>query len=142
MRYLSIGQQKVLFLLAVFILALIFYKFYYRPSSPAEEVYKEVVIEVLGEVRKPGIYIFKHPPDMKEAIVRAGGLIEHPSLGHSSSSEILVTGTQLLVSRESSEEIKIKLGRMEAKKLLAFSIPLDLNRVTVEDLCLIPGIGE
>jgi competence protein ComEA len=31
---------------------------------------------------------------------------------------------------------------MEAHKLLVFSIPLDLNRVTVEDLCLISGIGE
>jgi competence protein ComEA len=31
---------------------------------------------------------------------------------------------------------------MEPKKLLVFSIPLDLNRVTAEDLCLIPGIGE
>jgi competence protein ComEA len=31
---------------------------------------------------------------------------------------------------------------MEARKLLVFSIPLDLNRVSVEDLCLIPGIGE
>jgi competence protein ComEA len=40
------------------------------------------------------------------------------------------------------EEIKIKLGRMEARKLLVFSIPLDLNRVSAEDLSLIPGIGE
>ena len=31
---------------------------------------------------------------------------------------------------------------MEANKLLVFSIPLDLNRASVEDLCLIPGIGE
>ncbi len=31
---------------------------------------------------------------------------------------------------------------MEANKLLVFSIPLDLNRVSAEDLCLIPGIGE
>jgi competence protein ComEA len=31
---------------------------------------------------------------------------------------------------------------MEARKLLVFSIPLDLNRVSAEDLCLIPGIGE
>jgi competence ComEA-like helix-hairpin-helix protein len=38
--------------------------------------------------------------------------------------------------------IKIKIGRMEARKLLVFSIPLDLNRITVEDFCLIPGIGE
>jgi competence protein ComEA len=31
---------------------------------------------------------------------------------------------------------------MEANKLLALCIPLDLNRVSAEDLCLIPGIGE
>jgi len=31
---------------------------------------------------------------------------------------------------------------MEARKLLIFSIPLDLNRVSAEDLALIPGIGE
>jgi competence protein ComEA len=30
---------------------------------------------------------------------------------------------------------------MAASKLLVFSIPLDLNHVSVEDLCLIPGIG-
>jgi competence protein ComEA len=30
---------------------------------------------------------------------------------------------------------------MAANKLLVFSIALDLNRVSMEDLCLIPGIG-
>jgi competence protein ComEA len=136
------GQQRVLFLLALLILALTYYKFYYRPPSSSEEVYKEVVIEVLGEVQKPGIYIFKNPPAMKEAIVRAGGLMENASLGQLSSSEILETGTQLELSRESSTEIRIKLSRMEARKLLAFSIPLDLNRASAKDFCLIPGIGE
>jgi competence protein ComEA len=36
----------------------------------------------------------------------------------------------------------VKSGRMEAKKLLVFSIPLDLNRASLEDLSLIPGIGD
>jgi len=40
------------------------------------------------------------------------------------------------------DEIKIRFGRMAANKLLVFSLPLDLNHVSVEDLCLIPGIGE
>jgi competence protein ComEA len=47
-----------------------------------------------------------------------------------------------MVAKESQGVIKVRLGRMEAKKLLVFSIPLDLNRVTAEDLSLIPGIGE
>ena len=35
-----------------------------------------------------------------------------------------------------------EIGRMAANKLLIFSIPIDLNRASFEDLCLIPGIGE
>jgi competence protein ComEA len=156
MKHFSLGQQRVLFFLALFILALIYYKFYYRPASPPEEVYKEVVIEVLGEVRNPGVYIFKAPPTLIEAVEKAGGLKDQGPFDHTSSAETLETGTQITISKEiqhppltkggdggiTQNVIKIKLGRMEANKLLALSIPLDLNRVSVEDLCLIPGIGE
>jgi len=169
MKYLSLGQQRVLFLLALFILALIYYKFYYRPALPSEEVYKEVVVEILGEVQEPGVYIFKNPPTLIEAVEKAGGLKENIPLDRGLSSEILETGVLINVIREPDvippypplakggeggilekrgsggiiqNVIKIKLSRMEANKLLALSIPLDLNRVSVEDLCLIPGIGE
>lgn len=142
MRYLSLGQQRVLFLLALLILALIYYKFYYRHASPPEEVYEEVVIELQGEVRNPGVYIFRAPPTLIEAIEKGGGLKESAHLEGAQASEVLETGTLLNVSKESPKEVRIALGRMEARKLLAFSIPLDLNRVSVEDLCLIPGIGE
>lgn len=143
MKYLSLGQQKILFVLALIILALLYFKFYYHPSSqPPEEVFKEVVVEVAGEVQKPGIYIFKNPPTLKEAIDKAGGLNEPVLFDTTTSSKVLETGTLLNVLKESREETKLKLGRMEARNLLVFSIPLDLNRVSVEDLCLIPGIGE
>jgi competence protein ComEA len=142
MRYFSVGQQSILFLLALLILALIYHKFYYRPASPPEEVYQEIVVEVLGEVKNPGIYIFKNPPTLIEAVEKAGGLKESVRFEGAQSSEVLKTGTLLNASKESPKEIKITLGRMEANKLLAFSIPLDLNRVSVEDLCLIPGIGQ
>ncbi len=142
MRYFSVGQHSILFLLALLILALIYYKFYYRPASPPEEVYQEIVVEVLGEVKKPGIYIFKDPPTLIEAVEKAGDLKESARFEGTQSSEVLETGTLVNVSKESPREVKITLGRMEANKLLAFSIPLDLNRVSVEDLCLIPGIGQ
>lgn len=142
MMHFSTGQQKVLFVLALLILALIYYKFYYRPASPPEETYKEVVVEILGEVRKPGIHIFKSPPALIEALQKAGGLKESARFEGAQSSEVLKTGTLLTVSKGSPKEIRITLGRMEPRKLLAFSIPLDLNRVSIEDLCLIPGIGE
>ena len=172
-RYFSLGQQKILIVLALFIFALLYLKFYFHRPLPPEETYKEVVVEILGEVQNPGVYIFKNPPTLKETIEKAGGLKENGLFDQVSSSEILETGTQITISKEIQHPpfsieprspppfskvgttrnrggsrgiiqnvIKIKLGRMEANKLLALSISLDLNRVSVEDLCLIPGIGE
>jgi competence protein ComEA len=97
---------------------------------------------------------------LRQAIERAGGLKEAAQFDITLSSTILETGTLLTVRRESSQippslplstgeqrgvkqdEIKIRIGRMAVNKLLVFSIPLDLNHVSVEDLCLIPGIGK
>jgi competence protein ComEA len=161
MRHFSLQQQWVLFFIALLILGTLYFKFYYQPfSPPSEEFTKEVVVEVAGEVQNPGIYLFQNPPTLKEVIEKAGGLKETAQFDTASFSEILETGTLLTVTKESSQipphppllkgghggikhdEIKIKIGRMAANKLLVFSIPLDLNRVSMEDLCLIPGIGE
>jgi competence protein ComEA len=136
------GQQKILFVLALLILALLYFKFYFHSSSLPEEMYKEVVVEIRGEVQKPGFYIFKTPPMLIEAVEKAGGFKESARFDEAQSAEVLETGTSLNVSKESPREVKIKLGRMDAPKLLAFSIPLDLNRVSMEDLCFVPGIGE
>jgi len=165
MKHFSLGQQRILFIFAILILAILYFRFYRHPlSPPEEEIYKEIVVEVLGEVRNPGIHLFQNPPTVREAIEKAGGLKEAALFDTDSFSEILETGTLLTIhpsplphgEREQGEgpllkegmkgikqeEIKIKLGRMEARKLLVFSIPLDLNRVSAEDLSLIPGIGE
>jgi len=142
-KYFSLDQQKILFVLALFILVILYFRFYYHPfRSPPEEYIREVVVEVLGEVRNPGTQIFHHSPTLKEAIEKAGGLKDAAFFDTDSSSETLETGTLVTITKESQNEIKVKLGRMEAHKLLVFFIPLDLNRVSVEDLRLIPGIGE
>ena len=177
MKYFSVGQQWILFALALLLLGSLYLNFYYQPQPiPSEASAKEIVVEVSGEVRQPGIYLFENSPTLREAIQMAGGLKEAAQFDTTSSSTILETGTLLTVTRESSrihhspplpspfppgerekregplpteqhqgmthEELKIRIGRMAANKLLVFSIPLDLNRVSLEDLCLIPGIGE
>ena len=142
LKFFSLRQQHILFVLALFILGILYFKFYYHPPLPSEEIFKEWVIEVVGEVRHPGIYIFKNPPTLKEAIEKAGGFREAAFPDMESSLEIPETGTLLTLVKESDTLIRVKRERMESKKLLVFSIPLDLNRVSVEDLCLIPGIGE
>ena len=161
MKYFSVSQQWVLSVVALFLLGSLAFKFlYYTPPTLSGEPVQEVVVEVLGEVRQPGIYLYQNPPNLREAIVRARGLKETAQFDTTLSSTILETGTLLTVTREPSQispplplskggqrgmkqdGIKIRIGRMAANKLLAFSLPLDLNHVSVEDLCLIPGIGE
>ncbi len=142
MRYLSLDQQRILFILALLILSLLYFKFYYHPSLSPEERFRECVIEVVGEVQRPGIHLFRNPPLLKEAIEKAGGLKKTALFDIRSSSETLETGTLLTVEEESPEKFNVKIERMEARNLLVFSIPLDLNRISVEDLCLVPGIGE
>jgi len=143
--------------IALLLLGIFTLKFYYQPSLPPSEGFvKEFVVEVSGEVLNPGIYLFQNPPTLREAIERAGGLKETALFDTPSLSKFLETGTLLIVGKESPQipplkggqggikhdEIKIRIGRMATNKLLVFSIPLDLNRVSLEDLCFIPGIGE
>jgi competence protein ComEA len=161
MKYFTVSQQWVLFFIVLLLLGILTFRFYYRPFFPSSEgPLEEVVVEVLGEVRHPGVYLFQNPPTLREAIERAGGLKEPVLFDTPSSSAILETGTLLTVMKESSqipphpplikgglggirqEELKIRIGRMAASKLLVFSIPLDLNQASAEDLCLIPGIGD
>jgi competence protein ComEA len=142
LRYFSIGQQRILLVLALLMLTFLYVRLYHKPSSSPEQIFKEFVVEVSGEVQQPGIYLFQKHPSLKETINRAGGFIEAVRSDDPVSSETLETGTLLFVQKTSDQQIKINIRRMEANKLLVFSIPLDLNRVSAEDLCLIPGIGE
>ena len=75
MKYFSVSQQWVLFVVALFLVGSLAFKHYYYPlSTPSGDPVKEVVVEVLGEVRQPGVYLYQNPPKLKEVIERAGGL--------------------------------------------------------------------
>jgi len=100
------------------------------------------VVEVLGEVRYPGIHLFRNSPTPGEVIERAGGPKKMAFSNGDFSSLPLETGTLVMVVNDNPGQIRVRLGRMEARKRLVFSIPLDLNQATLEDLCLISGVGE
>ena len=148
MKHFSFSQQWILFVLALLILGLLYFRFYHVPvPSPSEEMYREIVIEVVGEVRTRGIQLFREAPTLRFVLEKAGVFKEASLQEAGSLPELLETGTLVTVTKKTSpegshDEIRVTLGRMEAKKLIVFSIPLNLNRVSVEDLCLIPGIGE
>ena len=142
MKYLSLGQQMILLFLGLFLLITLSAKFYLPTLfTSTEEICHEVVVETSGEVCNPGIYLFENPPTLQHVIEEAGGLKEGVSIDLDGRSETLETGTLVTVLRESNELITVRVGSMDVKARLVFSIPIDLNRASSEDLCLIPGIG-
>ena len=141
LRFFPLPQQHILFIFVLLLLSLSYFRVDHT-FPPPEEKTSKVMVEVSGEVRSPGIYPFQQPPTLREALDKAGGIREMASFSLSSSAELLETGSLVTVARENPDEIKVKLERMEAIKLLVLSIPLDLNRASAGDLCLVPGIGE
>lgn len=143
MRHFPLGQQWVLLALCLLVLGFLanaVYRPFFHP--PSETLQTEIAIEVLGDVPRPGIHVFPKPPELHEAIRVAGGLQGSILPTTESHEAVLETGTSLFVTRTSQGQADVTVRRMEARKLLVFSIPLDLNRVSADDLCLIPGIGE
>lgn len=142
-RSYSSGQQGVLLLLASLIFGLMILKLY-EPSVSTDVALpsEEFVVEISGDVGQSGIYFFHVPPTLREALERAGGWGGASWAEDDSQSELLTTGTLLTVARTSEGNVRVHTGRMEARKLLVFFIPLDLNRASLEDLCLVPGVGE
>lgn len=141
-RVFSPSQQGFLFVLAILGVLLLYLQFH-RPFSPslAERPHQEFVVEVTGDGGLPGIYFFEKPPSLRDVIEKAGGRREGIPADNPDLSMLLETGTLVSARREPSGTIRLRLGRMEAHKLLLFSIPIDLNEASVEDLCLVPGIG-
>jgi competence protein ComEA len=142
-RFFSHRQQCFLLILGPFTLALLYFRFDF-PSSPLpiQERDQEVVVEVLGEVKYPGIHLFRTSPTPVEVIERAGGPKKMAFSNRDFASLPLETGTLITLVKENPGQIKVNFGRMEARKRFVFSIPLDLNQATLEDLCLISGVGE
>jgi len=120
------------------------------PLSPLSTIliYRDVVVEVLRRVKTSGIQLLYARLQRCDPFLKSEEVFKEASLqGNGSPVERLETGTLVTVAGKTSlkgsdAEIRVTLARMEAKKLLVFSIPLNLNRVSVEDLCLVPGIGE
>ena len=99
-----------------------------------------VFVEVSGDITCPGVYGFCRPPDLKDLVIRAGGLSleteeDLPYQGvlcHSGEKVDVrcnVNGTHIF-EHEMSAFYKVTLG-----------IPISINKETPEGLTAISGIG-
>ncbi len=92
------------------------------------------VYEIRGKVKEPGFYSFYVEQTLEQLINACGSLTDGIEL--SDLNKKLKSGTRIILTD------KIKIESLNASARINFFLPIDINRATIEDFMLIPGVGE
>lgn len=105
--------------------------------SVKEEVAEVLIVEIKGEVIKPGVYPMKKDSRLNDLILEAGGASADANLRHTNLAIRLIDGDSFYIPRIGEEEVvPNESGGTQNKEKT-----IDLNKATKEDLMTVPGIG-
>jgi competence protein ComEA len=103
------------------------------PARPAAA--KQLVIDVAGAVRRPGLYRLAQGTRIADAIARAGGAAAKGDVDAVNLAAPLADGEQVIVPERGG------VGTGGAAAAASPTAPLDLNSATAEQLDSLPGVG-
>jgi len=107
----------------------------YKAPPFTDQFNDSLVIEVVEKDQPKGIY-FVNPG------ISAEGLLKTAGIGEFSAKDFrLKDGMKITIDSDSGRD-NIIIAKIEADKRLALGMRLDINKVTLDDLLLINGIGE
>jgi competence protein ComEA len=93
-----------------------------------------VVVQVVGQVRRPGLVRLTHGARVADAVAAAGGLVRGGSSGGLNLARQVVDGEQIVVSPDAVAAPSGATGGPDA-------VVVDLNSATLSDLDALPGVG-
>jgi len=102
------------------------------PSRPT------LVVHVVGEVRRPGLYRLRDGARIADAVHRAGGAMRDADLAAVNLAAPLVDGVQILVPAKVAAQPR---GAAPGGSPEAPVGPVSLSSATVEELDQLPGVG-
>jgi competence protein ComEA len=102
-------------------------------SAPAQ---KAVVVDVVGAVRRPGLYRLRPGARIADAIARAGGATRRADRSLVNLAAPLADGQQVVVPRAGA-----RLAPAAGSASASPAAPINLNSATVEELDGLPGVG-
>jgi competence protein ComEA len=98
-----------------------------------------LVVDVAGQVHRPGVYRMAQGARVQDAIKRAGGATAHGDLSQLNQAAKLEDGRQILVPRKMP---LAKAGAAASASAAATpSQPVNLNSATLEQLDTLDGVG-
>jgi len=104
-----------------------------RSSAPAKP--KLLFVDVVGAVRRPGLYRLAQGARVADAVLRAGGPTAKAQLELVNQAAQIADGEQVVVPRRGAGAVVATGGNG------ASSGPVHLNSATLEQLDTLPGIG-
>jgi competence protein ComEA len=147
MKTFTSHQHCVILIIICLLLTIFFFRSFplkhtpFFTQSPAIEKIKPypITIEIVGEVEKPGIYCFECEVNMGEVIERAGGLRSGVVFTEEHFLTEVSHGAKITIGSDGSS---FKVEMMNPEKRLLFFIPISINTASVEELVVVPSIGE
>jgi len=98
------------------------------------------LLEVKGEVPRPGLYYYAYCPTINELLNASGQAPDEKVTIKQNSMVMLSTGTSLWVQK-ARNGLRVSRLPLEGKKKVLLGIPINLNTATSDDLSSLPGIG-
>jgi competence protein ComEA len=97
-----------------------------------------VVVDVVGAVRRPGLYRLAHGSRIADALTRAGGATPKADLTQVNLAAPLADGEQVVVPRRGVGGVAAGPGFTSSGAPVA---PVQLSTATLEQLDALPGVG-
>jgi competence protein ComEA len=104
-------------------------------AAPAAPVQAELVVHVVGAVRRPGLYRLPQGSRIADAVHRAAGATRRADLSLVNLAAPLADGMQVVVPARAQP------GAAGGDTAGAASGPVHLNTATLEELDALPGVG-
>jgi competence protein ComEA len=111
------------------------------PAATATAPPTQLVVDVVGAVRRPGLYRLAQGARIADAVARAGGATRRASLSLINLAAPLADGEQVVVPGRGTVAAAAAAPAAPGAPAGAATGPVHLNTATLEQLDSLPGIG-